>query len=158
MNFRTSENGVRMPPDVYIIDLEYKSLRGGWTMQFNLMQLLSTATPIKDVRKVLTYIARNREYWKDDYTPLIDAWISYLVYNANDQYKFAGNTYANDFRLPDNGRVVNGRTIPYTKKEIKDIQANNKRMLNAIKSAKRDIERYEKRADLWDELKDKYLK
>lgn len=128
-----------------------------WRMSFNLDEVLSVGNPLPNTKKILSYILKNRYTVVEGDLDLIDEWIRYYAAVLKNSWSAASKAYQNGYRLPDDGHFINGRTIPYTKKEVKSIKAENKRLYSDVVYAKNQYERYKKRIDLWNEYKEKYL-
>lgn len=125
-------------------------------MTFNIREVVQN-TPISQYRKILSYILKHAwQVQQPNYIDAINAWHDYTVALKKAAWDEASIEYQREWKLWDQGHVVDGRTVPYTKKEVISIKAENKRLLQRVKSAKYQYGLFLDRTKVWKELREKY--
>lgn len=112
-------------------------------MTFNLPESISQNTPWSNVRKIVRYMLK---YAHQDETiiPILDSWFDYMIEREKDLWTMASHIYQQQFRLPENGK---------TKKEQRQIRANNKRMYGEVVRCKAAYEKSVDRKSKYEEIK-----
>lgn len=131
-------------PSVNQICIQIVNQHSRCRMTFNLPESISQNTPCNHVRKVVRFMFK---YAHQDETiiPILDSWFEYMVEHEKDLWMMASRVFQQQFRLPENGR---------TKKEQRQIKANNNRMYKEVVRCKAAYEKCIKRKSMYEEIKE----
>lgn len=128
-----------------------------WRMTLNLPVAL-TELPKINLQKIFKLLFQN-EWLNRETIADLDAAFPEISDDLKALWNEASITYQREYKLPKNEliQLPNGRfTKKYSPKELRSIKANNKRLMDDVKAAKREYEHFQDRIALWNELKEKY--
>lgn len=92
-------------------------------------------------------------YRNEETIQALNEYIPEMSIFLHEKWNEASLKYQNEYRDP----TWFLRQNPSLKKEVASIRAKNKRMLNAVKSAKKNYENFQKVIDTWNEAKTKAI-
>ncbi|MDD3337844.1 MAG: hypothetical protein PHS82_03195 [Lachnospiraceae bacterium] len=89
---------------------------------------------------------------------IFNEYIPEMLEEKKDIWAQKSRKFQNEYKDPSYPYYtdLDGRTQKYSKKELISIRAKNKRMTQAVLTAKRNYESFQKYDALWNEIKEKY--
>lgn len=125
-------------------------------MIFSIDAVFSLDTPMPQLRKILKFMHKNA--WRstnENFLDLIGCRVNDLANRYKKCWDDASIKYQEEYIIPDSDHVVNGATVPYAKKEVKQIKQHNWYLISRVKESKNKYECFLKRKDIWEQIHEK---